>query len=79
MIDDPNNQGYTFDRIYEFNIIKIADKMDMTHDFYIKHNMCALERKVNAMINKNKTLINKLDLSKYHPLIRNFSNVPFIN
>ena len=52
--------------------------MDMSSDFYIKHNMCALEWKLKAMIKKNKKLINKLDRSKQHPLIRKFSNVPFI-
>ena len=41
--------------------------------------MCALEWKLNAMINKNNNLINKLNRSKDHPLIRKFSNVPFIN
>ena len=74
-----NNQGYTFNRIDECNIITIADKMVMTYDFYIKHNMCAFEWKFNASINKNKNLINKLDRSKYHPLIRRFSNIPFTN
>ena len=78
-INDINNQGYFFDRIDEFNIITIADKMDLTYDFYIKHNMCALEWKLNAIINKNKNLINKLDRSEHHLLIRNFSNVPFNN
>ena len=52
--------------------------MDMASDFYIKHNMCALEWKLSDMIKKNKNLINKLDRSKQHRLIRKFSNVPFI-
>ena len=78
-INDINNQGYFSDRIDEFIIITIADQMDMTYDFYIKHNMCALEWKLNAIINKNKNLFNKLDSSKHHLLIRKLSNVPFIN
>ena len=41
--DAMNNQGYTFDHIDEFNNMTIADKLDMTYDFYIKHNMCVLE------------------------------------
>ena len=65
-INDINNQGYTFDRIDELDIITIADKMNMACAFYIKHNMCALEWKINAMIKKNKNLINKLDRSKHH-------------
>ena len=52
--------------------------MDMSYDFYIKHNMCDLEWRSNPLINKKK-LNNKLDLSKHHPLIRKFSHVPFIN
>ena len=41
------------------DIITIANELDMTYDFYIKHNMHAVEWNLNAMINKNKTLINK--------------------
>ena len=48
----------------------------MSYDFYIKHNMCALEGKLNAMINKNNKLINKPDCSKRHTLIRQLSHVP---
>ena len=58
-INDFNNQGYFFDRIGEFIIITIAEKMDMTNDFFIKHNLCALEWKLNAIINKNKFLFKK--------------------
>ena len=79
VIKDYNDKGYTLDCIDEFNIITIADERDMTYDFYIKHNMCALEWKLNAMINKNNNLITKLDRSKDHPIIRKISNVPFIN
>ena len=39
------------------NIITISNKMDMSYDFYIKHNMDAIEWKSNAMVNKNKSLI----------------------
>ena len=72
VINEYNNKGYTFNRKVELNVITKAHKRDMTYDFYIKHNMCALEWKLNAMINKNKNLINKLDRSKCHPLIRKF-------
>ena len=43
------------------NILTIANKMDMTYDFNIKHNMIALKGKLNAMANKNKKLINELN------------------
>ena len=54
VIVDFKDKGYTFSHIAEMHIIKIANEMDMSYDFYIKHNMCALEWNLNAMINKNK-------------------------
>ena len=48
--------------------------MDMSYDFYIKHNKCALEWKLNAMINKNKSLVNKFDQNSLHPLNRKFES-----
>ena len=79
MIDDFENKGYTFNHIAEMNIITIANKLDITYKFYIKHDMHAIEWKINALINKNPNLIIKLDRSKAHPLIRKFSHVPFKN
>ena len=40
----------------------------MSYDFYIKHNMHGIEWKVNAMINKNKILINAFPETWRHPL-----------
>ena len=74
-INDINNQGYTFDHKDEFNIIMIADKMDITYDFYIKHNMSALELKLNLIFAKNPYLINSLNRSHNHPLIRKYSHI----
>ena len=54
IIDDFKNKGYTFNHIAEMHIITIANKMDMSYDFYVKHNMCALEWKLDVMINKAK-------------------------
>ena len=51
----------------------------MSYEFYIKHIMCALEWKSNAMFKKNKKLINKLDRSKRHALIRKFNQVQISN
>ena len=42
----------------------------MSHDFYVKHNMHAVEWKLNAMINKDKKLINKFNGNWRHPLSR---------
>ena len=58
MIDDFEDKGYNFNHIAEMHIITIANKLDMSYDFYIKQNMCALEKKSNAIVNKNKSLIN---------------------
>ena len=59
VIDDFKDKGYTLNHIAEMHIITIANKLDMSYDFYIKHNMHAVEWKLNAMINRNKSLINK--------------------
>ena len=39
----------------------------MTYDHYLKHNMSAFEWKLNAMINKDKNLINKFPKNWRHP------------
>ena len=46
----------------------------MSSDFYIKHNMHAIEWKLNAMVNKNRNLINKFPRNWRHPLIINNVN-----
>ena len=56
------------------HIKTIAKKLDMTFDFYVKNNMSALEWKLNAMINKNKSLINKFIRNWRHPLNRKFES-----
>ena len=53
VIDDFKNKGYFFNHIAEMNIITNINKRHMSYDFYIEHNMCASEWKLNAMINKN--------------------------
>ena len=79
VIDDFKINGYTFNHIDGMKITTIANKLDMSYDFHIKHKMHAVEWKTNAMINKNNKLINKLDRSKCHPLIKKHSHVPFNN
>ena len=36
-------KGYNFNPLAEKNIITIANKLDLSDDFYIKHNMHAVE------------------------------------
>ena len=49
--------------------------MDMTLDFFIEHNKHAVEWKLNSMINKNKSLINKFNETWRHPLNRKFRKI----
>ena len=65
-------EGYHFYHIAEMNIITLAHKRDMTYDFYLKHNMPAFEWKLNAMINKDKTLIKKFPQNWRHPINTKF-------
>ena len=67
VIDGFRDKGSIFCHLAEMHIITIANKLDMSYGFYIKHNMCALEWKLNAMVNKNKSLINKFPRNwRYH-------------
>ena len=79
VVDDFQYQAYNFNLIAKINIITIDNRLDMSYDFYIRHNMHAVEWKFNALINKNKSLINKLDCNWRHPLIRKSSYIPFNN
>ena len=58
-IDSLKTEGYDFNYIAEMDIITVAHKRNMTYDFYLKHNMPAFEWKLNAVINKDKSLFNK--------------------
>ena len=66
-INNSKEEGYYFDHIAETNIISLAQKRDMTYNFYLKLNMSAFEWKLNAMINKDKNLINKFPQKWRHP------------
>ena len=66
-------EGCDFSHIAEMDIITLAHKRDMTYDFCIKHNMSAFEWKLNAMINKDKNLINKFPKNWRHPINSKFN------
>ena len=74
VFDNLKEEGFHFNHIAEMDIITLAHKRDMIYDFYIKHNMRAVEWKLNAMINKDKNLNNKLPQSWIHPLTRKFES-----
>ena len=54
--------------------ITIANKLDMSYDVYLKHNMHAVEWNLNAMNNKDKSLIDKIDRNWKHRLNRKFGS-----
>ena len=71
-IDSLKEEGYHFNYIAEMYIITLAHKRDITNDFYLKHNMSAFERKLNAVINKDKNLVNKFPRNLTHPINTKF-------
>ena len=72
-INNLKEEGYHFNHIAEMDIITLAHKCDKTYDFYLKHNMPTFERKLNAMINKDKNLINKFPQTWRHPINMKFN------
>ena len=73
-INHSRNEGYDFSHISQMKIIIVCNKMDMTYDFYLKHSMPAVEWRLNAMINRDKCLINKFPRNWIHPLNRKFES-----
>ena len=67
-------KGYKFNHIEELKFTKIANKLDMSYNFYNKHNMHAVDWALKAMINKNKNLIKKFNRKWRHPLNRKFES-----
>ena len=65
-IGNLKEEGYHFNHIAKMDIITLAHKRDMTYDSYFKHNMSALEWKLNALINKDKNLFNKFPRNWRH-------------
>ena len=73
VISNLKEEGYNFSHIAEMDIITLAHKCDMTYDFYLKHNMSDFEWKLNAMVNKDKILINKFPKNWRHPINTKFN------
>ena len=74
VIDVSENKEFNFKHIEEMSNITITKKLDMSYDFYIQHDLHAVEWKLNAMINKNKKLIKKFIRMWKHPLNRKFES-----
>ena len=77
VIDDFGKKGYKFNTIEKLKIITKSNKMDMSYDFHIKHNMDAVEWKIIAMINKNKNLTNNFPRICRHLLNRKIESYRF--
>ena len=71
--DSLKEEGHHFNHIAEVDVITLAHKRDMTYDFYLKHNMPAFERKLNAVVNKDKNLIKKFPRNWRRPVITKFN------
>ena len=71
-INNLKEERYGFNYIAEMNITTLAHKGDMTYDFHLRHNMPAFEWKLNAMINKDKNLINKFPRNCRRPINEKF-------
>ena len=75
--DDFKNKGYNFSHFEEMNIMTKSNEMDMSDNFYNKHNMHAVEWKLKAMINKNKNSLNKFNETWRQPLNGKLATVEF--
>ena len=74
-IDSCELAGYKFKNINHMIIKTISCKCNMSYKYYINHPMSMLERRINIIIAKNPQLINALDRTKNHPLIRKYSHI----
>ena len=59
VIEDFKDKGYNFNHIPDMHIMTIANKRNMSYEVYLKHNMGAIEWRINAMINKTENFIKK--------------------
>ena len=69
--------GGKFPLIYGMIIATIRNKIDMTHESYIKQPMQLIEMKLNMIFSKNSHLMKALGRNINHPSIRKFCNIPF--
>ena len=72
VINNYKKEGFDYSHISQMNITTIAIKMDMTYDFYMKHQMHMIAWQINKLISKDKNLMNKLRRKWIHPPKRKF-------
>ena len=56
------------------NFFIVCNKRDMTYKHYLQQPKSMLEWKLNALVNRNKSLINKFPRNWMHPLNRKFES-----
>ena len=66
-------EGFDFSHIGEMDIITLAHKRDITYEYYLKHNMPAIEWEINQLNNKDKNLINTFPRKWKHPINGKFN------
>ena len=71
-------RGNKFSQIFILNIEKISDKESLSYEHYIKKPIHMFERRLNMIISRKPHLINALDISVNHPLIRKVSHITII-
>ena len=59
------------------NFATISNRRRMTYKHYIKQPMKIVELKLKGIINKIPHLINALDGSIKHPLVKKYNKFPF--
>ena len=64
------SRGYIFCNINHITIDIIGDKFNLPYEYYVNQPTQAVEMKLSMIIAKNPQLINSLNRSKNHPLIR---------
>ena len=74
-IDSCEINGYKFKNINHMIIKTITCKCNMSYKHYINQPMSMLERRINMINAKNPRLINAIDRTKNHPLIRKYSHI----
>ena len=76
-IDSCEYGNFIFDNIFNMEINTISCRCNMTYRYYMNNPMSMLERRINYIISRNPYLLNCLNRNKNHPLIKNFSHIPF--
>ena len=75
VIDICQSRGRNFSNINHMIINTISCRCSMSYNQYINNPMSMLERRINFLIARNPKLINSLDRTKNHPLIRKYSHI----